>query len=174
MVLAATQSCVPVMTAMREASAGTRLYLTGACADPSTLEEAGAAADGVLFNAEGPVDGFDIEASIYRDVVERYATAPAGGAGTVAFRGFMNLYSLLLDAAPEDISADRLVELARASVDRPSFWGHPYTCDGEQVPGLPALCAPQQILFTAGDSPTGYEAITGWIATDELFASLRR
>ena len=64
-----------------------------------------------------------------------------------------------------------ILDLARSSVDEPSFWGHPYTCDGRQVPGLPALCAPQQILFTfdaVGQDPV---EITDWIATDELFAA---
>ncbi len=39
-----------------------------------------------------------------------------------------------------------------------------------QVPGLPALCAPQQLLFTADDEG-GLVALTDWIPTDELFAA---
>lgn len=173
MVLAATQSCIPVMSAMQQHAPALGLYLTGACAADDTLAAAGTAADGVIFNAEGPVDGDDVDASIYLDVVTRYATEPAGGAGTVAFRGFMNLYALLLATARVggEVSAARIAALARESVDRPSFWGHPFTCDGMQVPGLAALCAPQQILFRVGATPTGFESVTEWIATDELFAA---
>ncbi len=80
----------------------------------------------------------------------------------------MNLYALLLEVGGAHVSSDELAQRARASVDRPSFWGHPYTCDGSQVPGLPALCAPQQVLFTGDDQ--GLESVTGWIPTDELFA----
>ncbi|MFM7252797.1 MAG: ABC transporter substrate-binding protein, partial [Ilumatobacteraceae bacterium] len=112
MVLAATQSCIPVMSAMQQHAPGLGLYLTGACAEADTLAAAGTAADGVIFNAEGPVDGDDVDASIYLDAVTRYATAPAGGAGTVAFRGFMNLYSLLLEAARSgEVSAARIAAL---------------------------------------------------------------
>ncbi|MCZ7527060.1 MAG: hypothetical protein M5U14_12165 [Acidimicrobiia bacterium] len=40
-----------------------------------------------------------------------------------------------------------MTEALRASEATPSFNGHPYTCDGQQIPDLPALCAPQQILM---------------------------
>lgn len=79
----------------------------------------------------------------------------------------MNLYALMLDAGP-DLTTEDLVELARSSQMRPSFWGHPYTCDGAQVPGLPALCAPQQIIFRF-DQEGAVVAVTDWIAADDLF-----
>jgi branched-chain amino acid transport system substrate-binding protein len=170
-VLAATAACVPVLEAAAELRLDAQLYLTGACAGDATIEAADDAAIGVVFNAEGPVDGTDVEASIYQDVIDRYADEPAGGAGTVGFRGFMNLYALLLDAGAGDATSATLGRLARAAVDRPSFWGHPYTCDGDQVPGLPALCAPEQILFELTEPGGGITAVTDWIATDELFAA---
>ncbi|MFM8304222.1 MAG: ABC transporter substrate-binding protein, partial [Actinomycetota bacterium] len=172
MVLAATSACVPVMRAARAARLEARLYLTGACAADDIVAAAGPAARGVVFNAEGRVDGASTDAALYADVVDRYATAPAGGAGTVGFRGFMNLYALAREAGGANVTSARLAALARAAAGRRSFWGHPYTCDGRQVPGLPALCAPQQVLFerTADGKIT---ARTGWIATDRLFAGAR-
>lgn len=169
-VLAATSSCVPFMRAAAESVR--RLYLTGACADTRALTAAGAAASSALFNAEGSFDDDLADASIFQAVIRRYAGEPAGGAGTVGFRGVMNLYALLLDIGAEP-TTERLVELARAASSRPSFWGHPYTCDGEQVPGLPALCAPQQIVFGFDDDGRPVP-VTGWIATDELLADAVR
>lgn len=89
----------------------------------------------------------------------------------MAFRGVMDLYALLLEAGPDASTSQAVAELARGSVERPSFWGHPYTCDGEQVPGLPALCAPQQVLFTVRGVGGGYAPVSEWIPTDELFAA---
>ena len=168
-VLAATSACVPVMAAAAAELADAQLYLTGACAADTITDAAGDDALGVLFNAEGRVDGIDVDASIFQDVIDRYANQPAGGAGTVSFRGFMNLYALLLEAGPT-ATPGVLASLAESAVDRPSFWGHPYTCDGRQVPGLRALCAPQQALFRLA-AGGGIEGITDWIATDELFAA---
>lgn len=169
MVLAATSACVPVIRAA--ASLDAQLYLTGACAGADVLAAAGSSAVGVVFNAEGPVDGDVVEAAIFQDVVDPYANGPAGGAGTVGFRGVMNLYALLLEAGPAATDSATLIELIGGAAERPSFWGHPYTCDGGQVPGLPALCAPQQILFGIPAVGAPFTAVTGWIPTDELFAA---
>ncbi|MEI8002263.1 MAG: ABC transporter substrate-binding protein, partial [Actinomycetes bacterium] len=169
MVLAATTACIPVMQAAAALHPRLPLYLTGACAADEIVGAAGAASRGVTFNAEGPVDGTNVDASVFRDVVARYAREPAGGAGTVGFRGFMNLYALLREVGADHVSAAALIARARAAVDHPSFWGHPYTCDGRQVPGMPALCAPQQVLFER--SPGGaFRSVSGWIPTDRLFA----
>ena len=170
-VLASTAACVPVMRAASDLALDAQLYLTGACAGTSVVDAAGDTMVGVVFNSEGAVDGADVEGSLYQAVIDRYADEPAGGAGTVGFRGFMNLYGLLVEAGADDATSPTLRELARSAVDRPSFWGHPYTCDGNQVPGLPALCAPQQLLFGLPAVGEAFAAVvTEWIPTDELFA----
>jgi branched-chain amino acid transport system substrate-binding protein len=168
-VLAATSSCVPFMRAASESER--QLYLTGACSTAQAIDAAGDAAGGVLFNAEGSFDGTPADAAIFQEVIRRYADEPALGAGTVSFRGVMNLYALLLDAGAAP-TTDVLVDLARSAADRPSFWGHPYTCDGAQVPGFPALCAPQQILFGIDRDDRTPVPVTDWIATDELLADV--
>jgi branched-chain amino acid transport system substrate-binding protein len=170
-VLAADSACVPLMKTAVDLGLDAQLYLTGACAAESIFDAAGETAVGPLFNSEGPVTQGDTEGGLYQDVIDRYATEPAGGAGTVGFRGFMNLYALLRELGGDNVTSDGLIELARSAVDRPSFWGHPYTCDGQQVPGLPALCAPQQILFELPAVGEDVVASTDWIATDELFAA---
>jgi branched-chain amino acid transport system substrate-binding protein len=81
----------------------------------------------------------------------------------------MNLYGVLTELGADGISREAVVDSLRAAVGHPSFWGHPYTCDGEQVPGLPALCAPQQTLFemVVADEIT---FVSDWIDTPALFA----
>ena len=147
-------------------AAGGWLLTNGARADA-----AGDAVLGVVFNSEGPVTPGDVEGSLFDEVTARYTTEPAGAAGTVGFRGFMNLYSMLVEIGADNISSENIMDVARDAVDRPSFWGHPYTCDGKQVPGLPALCAPQQILFTVPAVGAPVVAVSDWIPTDELFAA---
>jgi branched-chain amino acid transport system substrate-binding protein len=168
-VLAADSACIPVMQAMSDLDVQAQLYLTGACASDPIIDASGDNILGVLFNSEGPVEEGDPQGDLYAAAVDLYATEPAGGAGTVGFRGMMNLYGLLAELGGDNISSESILGAVRATVDQRSFWGHPYTCDGQQVPGLPALCAPQQILFevtTAGGDPSG---VGDWIDTAELF-----
>jgi branched-chain amino acid transport system substrate-binding protein len=169
-VLAADSACLPVMETAIDLGYEGQLYLTGACAADAIIDAAGEAAVGPLFNSEGPVQTGDPEADVFELVTDTYAVEPAGGAGTVGFRGFMNLYALMVELGPDAVSSESLIELARNAVDRPSFWGHPYTCDGQQVPGLPALCAPQQVLFEVPAVGEEVAGATDWIDTAALFS----
>ena len=148
-----------------------QLYLSGACAAEAILDAAGDSAVGPIYNSEGPVDPGDVEGELFNLATERYATEPAGGAGTVGFRGMMNLYALMIGIGP-DVDSESLIAAARAAVDQPSFWGHQYTCDGAQVPGLPALCAPQQVLMELESVGGDLVAASDWIDTPELFSVL--
>lgn len=169
-VAVADASCVPVMQTFRDLGIDGQLYLVGACATEPIMGAADGANSGVIFSAEGPSGAVSLEGTIYDEVTNEYNNGPAKAAGTVGFRGMMNLYSLLVDLGADGISPASLIELIRAADGRDSFWGHEYTCDGEQVPGLPALCAPQQTLFTM-EASGEVEFITDWIDTAELFAA---
>ncbi len=169
---AADNACVPVMQSFRDLGFDGTLYLVGACAADAILEAADGANAGVVFSSEGPPDQDDLEGTIFDEVSNEYNTGNAQAAGTVGFRGMMNLYSLLVELGPDNVTSESLIELIRRAEGRESFWGHPYTCDGEQIPGLPSLCAPQQTLFEIpGDSLDDLVYITDWIDTVELFRS---
>ncbi len=169
-IAAADSSCVSIMKTFKELEIEAQLYLVGACAADHVIEAADGANIGVVFNSEGPADDSDVEGTLFDEVTNRYNTGPAQAAGTVGFRGMMNLYAVLVDLGGDHVTSEAIIDKLRQSVDHESFWGHPYTCDGQQVPGLPALCAPQQTLFKM-ESVGEVEFVSGWIDTAELFAA---
>lgn len=173
-VAAAGAACAPIMRTYRDLDIEAQLYLVGACADDEILLAADGAEEGVIFNSEGPPAGQgDVEGGIFASVNELYANDEAGGAGTVGLRSFFGLYGVISDLGADGISRPAILDSMRTSVDRPGFWGHSYTCDGEQVAGLPALCAPQQSLIRVG---AGGEIVTindEWYDTVALFAGAR-
>lgn len=159
-------ACAPAMKTAKELQIKATIYLVGACLSPSIAQQIGEdAVEGRVFNIEGPdpADTENIESGIYTDVVAKYGDPqlPAGSAATVSFRGVMNLYSVLAELGPERATRAEVLDTFRRAKDRPSFTGHPYTCDGEQIPDLPALCAPQQIMVTRQGGQI--EPLTGWI-----------
>jgi branched-chain amino acid transport system substrate-binding protein len=161
---AADTSCAPAMKTAHDLGITAQIYLVGSCAAPSIAEEVGEeAAAGRIFNVEGPISSTDREADLYQEVIERHGSPglPAQSAATVSFRGVMNLYGLLLTVGADDVSRPSLLAAARAARNVPSFDGHPYTCDGRQIPSLPALCAPQQVLTERRDGTL--VPVTGWI-----------
>jgi branched-chain amino acid transport system substrate-binding protein len=84
----------------------------------------------------------------------------------------MNLWGAM-NGIEGDITSAAIIDAFRSGSDRPSFWGHPYTCDGKQVPGMPALCSPQQTLFRLpDDTGTLVAESDGWIDVPALAAGL--
>ncbi len=152
LVSAADTACLPVMEAAEELELEATIYIVGACAAPAIVEQAGDAVDRVVVNIEGPLtpelNGDRVDGAVYQAAIARYGEEglPAASAATVSFRSVMNIYGLMIGIGGDDVSSATLIAAARAARGVPSFDGHDYTCDGQQIPSLPALCAPQQIL----------------------------
>lgn len=151
--LAADMGCKGAFDGIETVGLDAQVYMVGACAAPKIIEEAGPEkTEGTIFNVEGPIDrsAANVDFSLYAAVAEEYGDGfDPVGAGTVAFRSFMNLW-VLLDQLDE-VTPEAIKEALDAQVDAPSFMGHPYTCDRQQLAGQPAMCSPQQILAQIQD-----------------------
>jgi branched-chain amino acid transport system substrate-binding protein len=171
MLLAADSGCTAGFDGIDALGIDVIRYFVGACASPAIIDEVGFdTAEGAIFNVEGPIgaEQSTTDGILYFSVVDEYG--PDGldpvGAGTVTFRAFMNLYAVLQQIEGE-ITPEAITEALRSQVDAPSFTGHPYTCDGKQFDGLPAMCSPQQIL---GQMTDGALAQVGdWIDVGSIY-----
>ena len=72
------------------------------------------------------------------------------------------------ELGPEAVTPDTLTELVGQSQERASFMGYPYTCDGQQMPDLPAVCSPQQVLIQNQQGDLA-QLSDGWIDVAALF-----
>lgn len=151
--LAADMGCKGAFDGIDTVGLDVQVYLVGACATPKIIEEAGAdKTDGTIFNVEGPIDRSDdnVDFALYAAIADEYGDGfDPVGAGTVSFRSFMNLWAVMVEL--DEVTPAAIVEALDAKADAPSFMGHNYTCDREQMPGLPAFCSPQQILARLED-----------------------
>lgn len=147
-ILAADTSCKPALEGAKALGIEAHIFLTGACAAPTIIDEVDVdASNGAYFNVENTLSSDDTDFNLYAAVVEEYGNGlDPVGAGTVSFRSLMNLYSVLRELGADGISSEAIIDALEAEVDAPSFMGHDYTCDHQQFEGLPAACSPQQIL----------------------------
>jgi branched-chain amino acid transport system substrate-binding protein len=169
----ADTGCVPSFRAAQQLEIEASLFFVGACAAPKILENAGdAATRGAYFNIEQelPKPGtVDPDTRLYDLVLAKYAPGldPAG-AGTVAFRSTMNLYMQMAGLGDRATARPAIISAFRRAVDHPSFMGHPYTCDGKQLPGLPSMCSPQEVIVQK--TARGLVQRSGWIDVGALVA----
>lgn len=169
--LAADTGCAAGYEGMQTLGVTAQRYFTGACVSPTILGSVDpAATDGTIFNVEGPIstDQPNEDSALYQAVIEQYGDGvDAMGAATVTFRAFMNLYSIMRGLGAEGSTPAGITDALASQVDTPSFMGHPYTCDGEQFAGLPAMCSPQQILGEVEDGEL--VQISDWIDVGAIY-----
>ncbi|MEZ5238945.1 MAG: hypothetical protein R2716_08320 [Microthrixaceae bacterium] len=156
-----------MMQALVDLRTDAQIYMVGSCADVKQLDKVGREdLVGFRFNVEGRTDQTAnslADGEIYNLAMEQYAPdTTARSAATVAFRGAMNLWAVLDDLGA-DATPEQVIDALGSKVDEPSFDGHAYTCDGEQVPGLASLCAPQQVILELVNAGEFAEASDGWI-----------
>jgi branched-chain amino acid transport system substrate-binding protein len=163
--LAADTGCSAGYEGMHTLGVTAQRFFTGACVSPTILGSVDPeATEGTIFNVEGPIStsGPTDDAALYEAVIEQYGDGvDAMGAATVTFRAFMNLYAVMRELGSERSTSAGITESLSGQVDAPSFMGHPYTCDGKQLAGLPAMCSPQQILGQVTDGEL--VQISDWI-----------
>ena len=173
-VLAADTGCKAAFDGVQTLGIEVPVFYVGACASPNIVASVPAAStDGAYFNVEGPVSTTNPtpDFALYAGVLETYGDGlDPVGAATVSFRSFMNLWALLV-ATDGTVDADSITAALSVQVDTPSFMGHPYTCDREQFPGLPAMCSPQQIMVQMSDRQV--TQIGDWIDVGAVYAAAR-
>ncbi|MFM7069982.1 MAG: ABC transporter substrate-binding protein [Actinomycetes bacterium] len=171
---AADLACVPIMQAIADLRSTAKVYMVGSCADRKFLDRVGlATVAGTRFNVENRIDLDQVPEAdfpIYLEAMRRYGadTNPLGAA-TVSFRDAMNLWAAMRGLSGP-VTGGALTKEFRAARNAPSFTGHPYTCDGQQIPALPALCAAQQVVAELRPDGSFSEASDGWIDVPKLIA----
>lgn len=162
--LTADTGCVPVFETAKQLGLKAPIMFTGACAATKILDTVGDAAEGKIFNLEADLAVDNPDAVMYRAITDRYGKKfnyEAAGAGTVSFRAVMNMYVMMRRVGAEKLTSATLADAFRAAKNEPSFFGHPYTCDGKQLPGYPAMCSPQQTLGKVENG--SLKQITDWL-----------
>lgn len=171
-ILGADAGCSASYQAVLDIGITAQTYWSGACIEPTMVDVIGAEnLEGYIYTVESPIDVDDPELLLYDAVVDRYGNDEfnSGSVATVSFKTLMNLYAAMNKIGADEVSAESIIDFFRNAVDEPSYLGHPYTCDGEQMGGeLPAICSPQQVLvrMTGGK----LEAFTDWIQVADLVA----
>jgi branched-chain amino acid transport system substrate-binding protein len=171
-ILAADTGCKAAFDGVQTLGIEVPVFYVGACASPKIVASVPAeATDGAYFNVEGPVSTTSPEPdfALYEGVLGTYAPGvDAVGAATVSFRSFMNLWAQLVKI-DGIVDARAVTDILTAQVGTGSFMGHPYTCDGKQFPGLPAMCSPQQIVVQLRDGEV--TQVSDWIDVGGIYAA---
>lgn len=133
--------CVKVLKAVRTLRVGARLFLPSSCATQAVFDLAGA---GTTF-ATGfvpPTETGDPDVATYLAKLRQYGPPDAtpSALSQAGFALVMNLHRLLSAQDGGKLTAATVTKVLKAARDQPGFMAHEYTCNGQTLTILPAIC----------------------------------
>jgi branched-chain amino acid transport system substrate-binding protein len=139
---------------------GTKLVIDP-CTDPKSIQAAGNGAEGMTWG--GPMDppGTGTDATLMAAVLQKYA--PDAVPSSITWMGFQSVMNIqkYLSPVADSLSASTIISTFQKGTNNPNFAGHPFTCDGKQVPGSISICNGYQHLFQYAGGKTSI--IGDWV-----------
>ncbi|GAB2857486.1 ABC transporter substrate-binding protein [Nocardioides pacificus] len=139
-------------------------YVIQFCVEDAAVTAAGEAAydNAFLFTSADGVSEDDEEAQIYRAVMAEYA--PDLDTAGAAVTGYQSMLGFIRAAADVkgDVTAKSVIDAISSAKDVPVPVGHgaTMTCDGQQFPGLTAICNAGSLVGTLeGGKVVSYELV---------------
>lgn len=169
------QGCARIMQARQALNIRARTLYPGACAEKGILDSAGAGAEGAVFATAYLPWSTSSEEDVrtYREALDRHGTG-GGEPSILSQTGFsvvVTLRQLLEKAGGDKATPARLTERLKETKSHPNFMGHPFTCDGEQIPILRSMCDHHvRILERKGD--TLVDVAGDWVTGADLVRAL--
>jgi branched-chain amino acid transport system substrate-binding protein len=155
--------CIPLINAYHSSGTHVPLVQPDNCSDPSTLKQAGAAADGVYYVVQirtPALDAKNKDVRAYVAATEKYAK-DAEQLGTdfalAAFQAVMNIRDLAA-TLKDNVTKDGLAKAVRAAANQSNFLGlsATYSCSPVALPPFPAICNSDSRLAQVKDGKIQY------------------
>ncbi len=167
----APAACPNILSSLKQLGNTAILLGIDPCTSPPAIAGANGGADGLYFAAPvlDPGAGTD-ETDLYLAVMQKYAPADVhlDSLAALGFQTVINVQAALADFTAADLTKDKILAAFTDGADHPNFMGHPYTCDGEQLAGAPAVCnAFQEIRQIQGDHAVAVS--DGWVEAGEFY-----
>lgn len=141
--------CVGTMKAVQALGLDLTMGLPHSCATQEVFEAAPSLVleKGVFQFPSLPVSAKDPDVEEYVEIMEDFGASAsdinAENAQSIV-QAVMNIAALgdEISEAGEKFTTTSLVAALRKTHEHENFMGHPYTCDGKQVPFVPSICTP--------------------------------
>jgi branched-chain amino acid transport system substrate-binding protein len=136
-------NCIPMMQAHQQIVPNVPLFWVG-CADPQLLKSAGSAAEGTLTTSSFlQPDEKSPDSTLYNKLL-KYLMPKGTASDSTTVTGVntvINTWRALHTLPPSKLTTDTILAAFKAGANHPNFMARPYTCDGKQLQGTPAVCA---------------------------------
>ena len=138
----APAACPNILSSLRQLGNTAKIMGIDPCTSPPAIAGANGGAEGLYFAAPvlDPGAATD-ETNLYVAAMQKWAPdAALDSLAAIGFQTVINVQAALASFATADLTKDKILAAFTTGTDHPNFMGHPYTCDGKQLPSGTAVC----------------------------------
>ncbi|CAN5407168.1 hypothetical protein BH09ACT4_BH09ACT4_19970 [soil metagenome] len=161
----APAACPNILNSLKQLGNTATIFGIDPCTSPPAIAGANGGAEGLYFAAPvlDPGAGTD-ETNLYLAVMQKYAPADVhlDSLAAIGFQSVIDVQAALAGFTDADLTQDKILAAFTAGSDHPNFMGHPYTCDGKQLPSGTAVCNSYQEIRQIKDGKA-VAVSDGWI-----------
>jgi branched-chain amino acid transport system substrate-binding protein len=164
------QACTRVVQGVESVGLDARMMYPSFCAADRVFAAARSGAEGsIVATGYVPyVERRDDEVATYLEALRAYDSAAEPSLLSQAGFSVLVVLQRLMTETTGDLTPASLTATLRSAKAHPSFMGHPFTCDGHQVPLLGALCSAYVRISAVHDRRL--RPVGGWVDTAPVAA----
>lgn len=139
----APAACPNILNSLKQLGNTAKILGIDPCTSPPAIAGANGGAEGLYFAAPvlDPGAGTD-ETKLYTAAMKKWAPADVAldSIAAIGFQSVIDVQVALAKFTTADLTKDKILSAFTTGTDHPNFMGHPYTCDGKQLPTGTAVC----------------------------------
>jgi branched-chain amino acid transport system substrate-binding protein len=148
--LGSPSQCVALLSALKSVGNTKPVVSIDPCAAPPVVQAAAGGAEGMYFFSpfQLPSTG-TADAKLATAILAKYGPAKIN-ADSPAYSGMntvINVANAFADTDPTTLTTASILKTLRAGSDHPNFLAEPYTCNGQAIAALPAICNAKYYLY---------------------------
>ena len=166
--------CGNVLKSLKSVGYSGKLMGIDTCSAPPVISASAGGAEGMYIAAPYVLQtGTSQQAELFQAAMKKWA-APGTLIDSVSVAGFATVMNV--QAALSKISGtpttESILSAFKTGSDHPNFLSHPYTCDGQQMTGAPAICNDYYLMNQIKDGVLTQPEPNNWITSKGYYKGL--
>jgi branched-chain amino acid transport system substrate-binding protein len=165
--------CGEVLKSLKSVSYSGKIIGIDPCTPPPVVQAAAGGAENMYFASPFILQtGSNPQAGIFRAAMAKYAPkgTPVDSISTAGFATVMNIQQVL--GTVKGTPTTKTILAAFKTGTHPNFLSHPYTCNGQAMKGLPAICGDYYLMNEIKSGQVTQPSSTNWVTSKGYFQGL--
>ncbi len=163
--------CGAVLKALKSVGYSGKLMGIDPCSAPPVIAASAGGANGMYIASPFLLQtGASAQAKLFEAAMKKYA-APGTFVDSISTAGFATVMNVqaMLSTIKGTPTTKTILAAFKSGANHPNFLSHPYTCNGQAMTGLPAICNDYYLMNQIKNGQLTQPSSTNWITSKGYF-----